>query len=197
MLFSWTIPPSSSPTESKRLFYKSVSFFFCSAYRVIRFKQAFLHCWGNTLQSSYIYWKVLHFDCWNIHCIQGELRGLLHLLPLGCSRSFLTCMSSLFSYRCGEGGSLQISQFFSGILKLSPIYSNMGNYQGLGSLCGSYSKESACSARDLGSIPESGRSPGEGNGNPLQYSCLRNPMDRRAWRATVHGVTKSWTILSE
>ena len=43
------------------------------------------------------------------------------------------------------------------------------------------------------SIPESGRSPGERNGNPLQYSCLGNPTDRGAWRATVHGVAKSWT----
>ena len=46
---------------------------------------------------------------------------------------------------------------------------------------------SACNAGDLGSIPGPGRSPGEGNGNPLQYSCLENPMDRGAWRATVHG----------
>ena len=58
---------------------------------------------------------------------------------------------------------------------------------------GSESKESACSAGDLGSIPVSGRSSGEGNGNPLQYSCLENPMDRGAWQAIVHGVTKSWT----
>ena len=50
-------------------------------------------------------------------------------------------------------------------------------------------KESACNAGDPGSIPGSGRSPGEGNGNPLQYSCLENPMDRGAWQATVHGVT--------
>ena len=49
--------------------------------------------------------------------------------------------------------------------------------------------------RDAGSIPGSGRSPGEGNGNPLQYSCLENPMDRGAWRATVRGVTKSQTRL--
>ena len=48
-------------------------------------------------------------------------------------------------------------------------------------------------AGDVGSIPESGRSPGEGNVYPLQYSCLENPMDRRAWRVTVHGVAKSWT----
>ena len=49
---------------------------------------------------------------------------------------------------------------------------------------------------DLGSIPGSGRSPGEGNGNPLQYSCLENPMDGGAWWATAHGVAKSWTQLS-
>ena len=59
-----------------------------------------------------------------------------------------------------------------------------------GFLCRSAGKESACNAGDLGSIPGSGRSPGEGNGNPLQYSCLENPMDRGAWQATVHGFTR-------
>ena len=49
---------------------------------------------------------------------------------------------------------------------------------------------------DAGSIPEPGRSPGEGNGNPLQYPCLGNPMDRGTWHATVHGVVNSWTQLS-
>ena len=70
---------------------------------------------------------------------------------------------------------------------------------------GSDGKESACSAGDLGLtrmlilqvglIPVSGRLPGEGNGNPLQYSCLGNPMDRGAWQATVYRVAKSWTQL--
>ena len=54
-------------------------------------------------------------------------------------------------------------------------------------------KESVCNAGDLGSIPELGKSPGERNGNPLQYSCLGNTMDRRAWRATVPVVKNSWT----
>ena len=58
-------------------------------------------------------------------------------------------------------------------------------------------KASACNAGDPGSIPGLGRSPGEGNGNPLQYSCLENPMDGGAWWATVHGVAKSRTGLSE
>ena len=60
-------------------------------------------------------------------------------------------------------------------------------------LGGSDGKESACNAGAPGSIPESGRSPGEGNGYPLQYSCLGNPMDRGAWQATVHEVTESQT----
>ena len=62
---------------------------------------------------------------------------------------------------------------------------------------GSEVKASACNAGDLGSIPGSGRSPGEGNGNPLQYSCLENPMDGGAWWATVNGVAKSQTRLSD
>ena len=68
---------------------------------------------------------------------------------------------------------------------------------GLGFPGGSEVKASSCSAGDLGSIPRSGRSPGEGNGNSLQYSCLENPMDGGAWWATVHGVAKSWTRLSD
>ena len=51
-------------------------------------------------------------------------------------------------------------------------------------------------AGDVLSIPESGGSPGDRNDNPLQYSCLENPVDRGAWQFTVHGVTKSWTLLS-
>ena len=58
---------------------------------------------------------------------------------------------------------------------------------------GSDGKESACSAGDPGSILGSGRAPGEGNGYPLQYSCLENSVDRGAWLVTAHGVTKSWT----
>ena len=61
---------------------------------------------------------------------------------------------------------------------------------------GSDGKESACNAGDLGSNPRSGRSPGEGNGYPLQYFGLDNSMDRGAWWVTVHGVAKSRTKLS-
>ena len=56
-------------------------------------------------------------------------------------------------------------------------------------------KKSACNAGDPSLIPGSGRSPGEGNGNPLQHSCLENPMENRTWQSTVHGVAKSRTLL--
>ena len=58
-------------------------------------------------------------------------------------------------------------------------------------------QETAYNKKDQGSIPGSGRSPGEGKGNPLQYSCPENPMDKGAWWATVHGITKSQTPLSD
>ena len=60
----------------------------------------------------------------------------------------------------------------------------------MGFPAGSEVRASACSAGDLGSVPGWGRSPGEGNGNPLQYSCLEDFMDRGAWQATVHGVAE-------
>ena len=63
--------------------------------------------------------------------------------------------------------------------------------------CGSEVRASARNAGDMGSIPGSGRSPGDGNGNPLQYSCLENTVDCGAWWATVHRVAKSWTRLRD
>ena len=63
------------------------------------------------------------------------------------------------------------------------------------SMVAQWIKESACNAGDLGSIPGLGRSPGEGNGNPLQCSCLENPLGKDAWQAAVHRVTQSWTQL--
>ena len=69
-------------------------------------------------------------------------------------------------------------------------------YRGFLSLPGgSDGEDSTCEAGDLGLIPGSGRSPGEGKGNPLQYPCLENPMDRGAWWAVVRGVAKSQTRL--
>ena len=79
-----------------------------------------------------------------------------------------------------------------GLISAEMIFSGQNTYDAVlglmwGFLDGSDGKESACSAGDSGSIPVSGRSPGEGNGNPLQYSCLENSKDRRAWQTSVHG----------
>ena len=78
------------------------------------------------------------------------------------------------------------------------IYNSINESRGLSASfpCSSNSKDSACNAGDPGLIPGSGRSSGEGIGNPLQYSCLENPMDRGDWWATVRGVAQSRTRLS-
>ena len=90
-------------------------------------------------------------------------------------------------------GSSPTRGYFSSLVGIARILSLEWGFPG-----GSDSTQSVCSAGDPGSIPGSGRSPGEGNGNPLQYCCLENPMDREAWWATVkHGSAKSQTWLSD
>ena len=122
-----------------------------------------------------------------------------HPCPLPTPR---TCSSSCPSSRCGHP-TISSSVFpFSSSLQSFPASGSFSTqsarpirwpkYWSFG-FSGSNGKESACKAGDLDSIPGSGRSPGEGNGYPLQYSCLKNPRDRRAWWATVHGVAKSRT----
>ena len=73
----------------------------------------------------------------------------------------------------------------------SSWYKHSVNLELLGFPGGSDNKESTCNAGDPGLIPGLGRSPGEGNGNPLQYSCLKNPMDRGAWQSAAHGIAES------
>ena len=80
-------------------------------------------------------------------------------------------------------------------MKEEAVIFSLFGYIILGFTGGSAGKESVCNARDLGLIPGLGRSPGEGKGNPIQYSCLENPMDRGTWRVTVHRAAKSWTRL--
>ena len=92
-----------------------------------------------------------------------------------------------------ESSSLQRSSFPG---SLPPTHLRRGKEK-QGFHGGSEVKMSACNAGDLGSIPGLGRSPGEGNGNPFQYSCLESPMDRGDWWATVHGVAKSRAQLSD
>ena len=117
----------------------------------------------------------------NISSCTSHLCSLSLTCFLLLSADFFSCvLTCVFVFGCS--GSLFLSRLFSVCF--------------LGFPGGAEVKASACNVGDLGSIPGLGRSPGEGNGNPLQYSCLVNPMDGGAWWATVHGVTKSWTRLS-
>ena len=98
------------------------------------------------------------------------------------------------------------SNHFKMLLKRLTVYKMQIYYLKMWSFCiyththtrkNGFPGGSACNPRDLGSITGLGRSPGEGNGNPLQHSCLENPMDRGAWLATVHRVPKSWTRMRD
>ena len=96
----------------------------------------------------------------------------------------LSLLSRSFTMVCLEVGFFQLIVF--------RLCSASGGFP-----AGSVGKESACSAGDPGLIPGLGRPSEEGNGNPLQYSCLENPVHTGAWWATVHGTVKSWTQLSD
>ena len=95
------------------------------------------------------------------------------------------------SFRCSTSESVSVTYIYIYVYMYVYTHTHMRSPGGSGS------KESACNVGDLSSIPGSGRSPGKENGNPVQYSCMENTMDRRAWQATVHRVTKSQTQLSD
>ena len=122
-----------------------------------------------------------HFS---LSCI-GEGNGN----PLQCS-----CLENP---RDGGAWAAAVDEVTQSQTRLKRLSSSSSSSRGQNKAVNSSSKVKAfaCNARDLSSIP--GRSPGEGNGNPLQYSCLENPMDGGAWWATVHGVAKSRTRLSD
>ena len=113
------------------------------------------------------------------------------LLTVLCG-PWVTCSIPMWNESDCNNLSPRQEHFWEWTVKLSLNYAEI-----TGLPAGSDGKASACNVGDPGSIPGSGRCPGEGNGNPLQHSCLENPMDGGAWQATVHGVAKSWTWLSD
>ena len=136
---------------------------------------------------------------WRVHCFSGSSltgHGLVPRCP-GPRRQW-SCLPGPFLGRCAvfpfsvKGASpVFLKTAASGVRCFFVIYlddSLLSEPPG---------KESACSVGDLGSISGLGRSPGGGHGNPLQYSCLENPMDRGYWGPTAHGVAESRTGLSE
>ena len=140
--------------------------------------------------------------CFIHYCIFGGLVLFTHQLfstyygpgPISVKKTDKdSCLLELECWESGSGRKIQIK------CNRYVTYKGGGGEGGIDMYSfpgGSEVKASACKAGDLGSIPGSGRSPGKGNGNPLQYSCLENPMDWGPWWATVHRVAKSRTRLS-
>ena len=127
-----------------------------------------------------------HFLLQGIFLTQGSNLGLPHC------RQILYCLSHKGSPRITKWVAYPFSRGSSQPRDQTGVSCIASVFPG-----GSEVKASACNAGGLGSIPGSGRSPGEGNGTPLRYSCLENPMDVGAWWAAVHGVAKSRTPLSD
>ena len=117
---------------------------------------------------------------------------ILLRLSLNNEKACCECFKSLFA---GEKNTHELIQVLCSADIILQFIQCVG--AGFPYPCSSNGKESDCNAGDQGSIPGSGRSSGEGNGKLLQYSCLENPMDRGACRATVFGVAKGWTQLSD
>ena len=170
---------------------------------------------GNMLFDSHFLWYLTVFDFSNTI---SECRGLTNFFCNGPRgkyfqlyrtwRLYLSqlCLSHLYFVGLLKSLDLSLSCCFSILSLYYPLYSPFMFsfcfikcfmvFQVMGFFGGLDSKESACNAGDLSSVPGSGGSSREGNGCPLQYSCLENPMDRRVWQATVHELPKSRTPLS-
>ena len=152
----------------------------------------------NTVSRPFLLALCKHSNTLTTPFFKLSLLGLLSdhsplvLLPLRPALWVLAALPVLMTLLLAVFPSLSSSPF-PGLIcsQVFNFHLFAGHFPG-----GSHGKESACNVEDQGSIRGSGRYPGEGNGNPLQYSCLEKSMDREAWQATVHGVPKSRTRLS-
>ena len=139
------------------------------------------------LQARTLEWVAISFS--------NAWKGKVKVKSLSCVRLFETPRSA--AYQAPRSMGFPRQEYWSGVPLPSPVCIYTCIYINWGFPGGSVEKTSPANAGDLSSIPGSERSPGEGNGNPLQYSCLGNPMDRRAWPATDHGVAREWNTLSD
>ena len=128
----------------------------------------------------------------------GDLLALPSVPPSQCHVRPTNCVWALWIPLLRGLCGCYVVGYISGSWQLTQSSASLPSLEGWEIASGgSEGKVSAYSAGDRSSVPGSGRSPGEGNGTPLQYSCLENPVDREAWQATVHGVAKSLTWLSD
>ena len=156
------------------------------------------NCWNGTVFSEYLrssslilFWKYSQHG--RTLSLELSINCLVNLVLIKCNLRQLYQTNQSFGIwdrlRCPC-----LKGWLSHLLVLFPWISS---FISLGFPSGSRGEDSASRARDPGSVSEWGRSPGEGNGNLLQYSCLENSMDSEAWRTTVPGVAKSQTWLSD
>ena len=145
--------------------------------------------WSFNISSSNEYIGLVSFriDWFNFLTVQGTLKSLLQQHRSKASvfwhSVFFMVQLSHPHMITGKTIALTVQTFVSKVM--SQLFNTLSMFV--------TGKESACNAGDPGSIPRSGRPPGEGHDNSLQYSCPENSMDREGWWATVHGVAKSWT----
>ena len=156
--------------------------------------------WSFSISPSKEYSRLIscRIDWFDFLALQGTLKSLLQLhsskvSTLWCSAFFMPQLS----HPCKTTGktiALTIQTFAGKVMSL--LFNMLSSFV-MGFPGGSEGKESACNTGDLGSVPGIGRSSGGGQGNPLQYSGLENPLDRGVWWAPAHGVPKSWGWLSD
>ena len=155
-----------------------------------------LRCHGLSMGfSRQEYWSGLLFPSPGIFLTQGSNPGLLHCRQILNHMSYqgmliIGLLTRQMNILLSKISSWSEKLIVFGIFKRT-------RHLMLGLSCSSNGKEPACDAEDQGLISGLGSSSGEGNGNPLKYSCLKNLMDREAWWATVYGVAKNWTRLSD
>ena len=167
-----------------------------STYTILLFLLLWTSC--NTISSL--------FNILSRFFSKNSLSPTIFSLLLLCLLKYLTCFTfTILTPGGGNDNALQYSclenpmdwgAWWATVYGVAKSWTWLSNYY-LGFPGGSDRKESTCNVGDLDSIPGSGRSPGEENDYLFQYSCLKNPMNRGAWQATVYGVTKSWTWLSD
>ena len=154
----------------------------------------------SDLPTCFLLWfHSLHQPCYHMPSIASylilQLSLSIHPAQRCCTVEWSSPdINSIMPCPCSKTPHWSLILIWSDLISLSGLSASLP--LSLGFPGGSDCKESTCSAGDQGSNPGLGRSPGEGNGCPLQYSCLKNPIDRGAWQATVHGVANSQTQLN-
>ena len=157
-----------------------------------------MHGYFIYIEDIYIYIYLISIASNYVHGLAFQNYFSMYFFHfLGTSLIIIIISVYLSENHCSTGFEDFGFAFFFCLCWVITVFSLVVVSSGYCSVHGSDSKESACNAGDSGSSPRWGKSPREGNGYPLHYSCMENCMERGTYRATVHGISKSWTQLSD